>query len=127
MQTAIHSKMLAHELYDYIMIADLNWFWPVKARPGEVLLVNRVCVYNNSGANYGACYKVLKCQGEIHRINYIASINNGVVKRWECDNYLTNGDEIGVAITPNQAAETVQLSIQLIRFTDSDYNKLFGL
>jgi len=127
MQTAIHSKMIRHELYDFICPAALTWFWPVKARPGEVILINCVSIYNNSGANYAACYKGIKCGGKIHRINYIASINNGVVQRWTADNYLVNGDELGVAITPNAANETAQVSIQLIRFLDSEYNKLLGL
>ena len=127
MQTTIHSKMVHHEVYDYIMIAGLNWFWPIKSRPGEVILVNCVSIYNNSGANYGVCYKALKCQGEIHRINYIASINAGVVKRWEGDNYLAPNDELGVSVTPNAAGETVQMGFQIIRFIDSDYDKLFGL
>jgi len=125
MQTAIHSKMVEHLQYDFICPAALTWFWPIKAYKGEVLLINTISVYNNSGANYAACYKGIKHNGKIHRINYIASINNNVVKRWDSDNYLTNGDEIGVAITPNAANETVQISIQLIRFTDCDYDKLF--
>jgi len=128
MQTAIHSKMIIHETYDYKCGAvEVCWFWPVKARKGEVILVNTVSIYNNSGANYGACYKAIKHQGIIHRVNYTAAINNGVVHRWSCNNYITDGDEAGVGITPNQAAETVQIAIQGIRFTDADYNKLFGL
>jgi len=127
MQTAIHSKMIAHEKYDYICEAGLNWFWPIKARPGEVLLINSIAVYNNSGANYGVCYKGIKHKGEIYRINYMAAINAGVVQRWSANNYITEGDEMGVAITPNAANETVKVTIQLIRFTDTDYDKLFRI
>lgn len=125
MQTAIHSKMIAHELYDFICGQGLNWFWPIKARPGEVLLINTVSVYNNSGANYTACYKAVRHKGVIHRINYISAINNNVVKRWEGDNYITDGDEVGVGITPNAANETVQVAVQVIRFVDTDFNRLF--
>jgi len=127
MQTAIHSKMIEHLHYDYICPAALTWFWPVKAYKGEVILVNSIAIYNNSGANYGACYKGIKVDGHIHRINYIAAINNGLVKRFAENNYLSNGEEIGVAITPNAANDPVQIAIQLIRFTDKDYDKLLGL
>ena len=127
MQTAIHSKMIAHRCYDFICQAGLNWFFPVKARPGEVLLINCVAVYNNSGANYGVCYKAIKHQGETHRINHTASINDGVVQRWTADNYITDNDEIGIGITPNAANETVQVCFHIIRFTDADYDKLLGL
>ena len=127
MQTAIHSKMIAHEGYDFLCAAGLNWFWPVKARHEEVLLINCVAVYNNSGANYGVCYKAIKHRGETHRVNYTASINDGVVQRWTASNYITEGDEIGVGITPNAANETVQVCFHIVRFTDADYNKLFFL
>ena len=127
MITAIHSKMVRHELYDYVLPAGLSYFWPVKARPGEVIIVNQVSVYNNSGANYGICYKCLKCKGTIHRINHTAAINNGVVQRWSADNYLIDGDELGVALTPNAANETAQVSIQLVRFLDSEFDKLYRL
>jgi len=127
MITAIHSKMVRHELYDYVCPVLLTWFWPVKARRGEVIIVNQISVYNNSGANYGICYKGIKCHGEIHRINHSAAINTGVVQRWSADNYLIDGDELGVAITPNAVNDTVQISVQLIRFLDSEFDKLYRL
>lgn len=123
----LHSKMIQHEMYEYTMAAGLNWFYPIKARPGEVILVNCVSIYNNSGANYGACYKAIKCHGEVYRINSVTAINNGVVKRWEGDNFLRDGDELGVGITPNAAGEKGQVCFQIIRFVDTDYNKLLGL
>jgi len=119
--------MIAYERYDYTMIAGLNWYFPVKSRPGGVILVHAISIYNNSGANYGAMYKAVRIKGEVHRLNYTASLNNGLVKRWMEDYYITNGAEFGVGITPNAAGETTQVSFQTIHFTDVDYNKIFGL
>ncbi|GAH45006.1 unnamed protein product [marine sediment metagenome] len=119
--------MIRHEMYEYIMVAGLNWFFPIKARPGEVILVNCVSIYNQSGANYAACYKAIKCHGRIFRVNSTAAINNGVVQRWEGDNFLINNDELGVAVTPNAAGETTQVTFQIIRVLDSDYDKIVGL
>lgn len=123
MPLKIHSDMLINEHYHYTLQAGENILFPVKARPGEVLCVHSITIYNNSAANYAECYKLIKVEGHVCRMNYTAAINAGAVQRWATDVYIKNHQECGVAITPTAAGDTVCVNFQVIRFKDEDYFK----
>ena len=123
MPLKIHSNMLINEHCHYTLAADENILLPIKARPGEVICVHAISIYNNSGGNYGACYKLLRTGGHLCRLDYTAGINAGVVRGWAVDVYLRGNDECGVAITPAAAGDTVCVNFQVIRFKDDDYFK----
>jgi len=119
----VKSDQIRTEHYDYSMAAGENIFYPIKARRGEVIIVHSVCIYNPTQANSGACYKIMRVKGHECRLNYTAAINAGVVQRWATDVYLVDGDECGVAMTPNAAGDMYCVNFQILRFRDDEYFK----
>jgi len=117
------SDQVRTEQYDYLMALGVNYFFPIKARPGEVIVVHSVCIYNNSAANYAAIYKLLKVKGNVCPQNHSASLNVGRVQRWATDVYLVDGDECGVSINSPQAGLSVCINFQIIRMRDDEYFK----
>lgn len=118
-----HSKQIYVERYDYILVVGENIFYPVKARPGEVLIVHSISCYNNTQSDYTLLYKLLKRRGLEMRVNYQATLKAGVVHRFVADNYLIDGDETGIALTPNVAGNTVEVTVQCIRLIDAEFYK----
>lgn len=121
MPLKLKSEQLNTEHYHYTLAADENIFFPVKARPGEVVCVHSVCLYNPSQVNYTLAYKLMRLRGHICRLNYQAAINAGVVHRWATDVYLKEHEECGFAITPNAAGDEIAANFQIIRFRDDEY------
>jgi len=117
------SEQIATEQYIYTCAAGENIFLPMKARRNEVLIIHNISIYNTSQDNSGTCYKILRRRGILYRLNYVGAINAGVVHRWGVDIYLIDGDEMGIAYTPNAAGDTVQLVMQALRFRDDEYNQ----
>lgn len=115
------SNQVNTEHYHYTMLADENIYFPVKARPGEVIVVHSVCLYNPSQVNYTHAYKLMRQRGHIIRLNYAAAINAGVVQRWATDVYIKEHEEVGFAITPNGAGDEIAANFQIIRMKDSEY------
>lgn len=125
MPMLVNSEMLATEHYHFICgDAALNYFWPVKARAGEVIIVHSVTIFNNCGANFALCYKLMRAKGHIMYMNSVAAINNTVVQRWATDMYLNGNEECGVAVTPNAVNDEFQVTFQIIRMIDKLYPHL---
>jgi len=118
-----HSNQIAIERYDYTMAAGENILLPVKARRNEVIIVHCISIYNNSQVNYTLLYKVMEKRGRLCRLNYQAALNAGVVHRFCADNYLIEGDEAGIALTPAAAGDTVQITFQYLRLRDDEFYK----
>jgi len=121
MPIKLKSEQLNTEHYHYFLAADENCLFPVKARPGEVVIVHSVCLYNPSQANYTLGYKLMRQRGHTCRLNYTATINAGTVQRWATDVYLKDGEECGFAITPNAAGDEIAANFQILRFRDDEY------
>lgn len=117
------SNQIRTEHYHYTLAADENIFLPIKARPGEVIVVHSVTIYNPTQANSGVCYKLMRQKGHIIRLNSVAAINAGVVQRWATDVYLIDHEEGGVALTPNAAGDIYAVSFQIMRMRDDEYFK----
>ena len=117
------SDQLRTEHYDYEMALGENIFYPIKARPGEVIVVHSVCIYNGSAANFGAIYKLIRVKGHECRLNHNASLNVGRVQRWATDVYLKDGDECGISVNAPQAGGVVCVNFQILRFRDDEYFK----
>lgn len=117
------SDQINTEHYHYTLAAGENILFPVKARPGEVIIVHSVCLYNPSEVNYTHAYKLMRQRGHICRINYAAAVNAGVVQRWATDVYIIEHEEVGFAITPNAAGDVVDANFQIIRMRDDEYFK----
>lgn len=123
MPIKIQSSMLNTEHYHYTLAAGENILFPVKARPGEVLIVHSVCLYNPSQVNYTHIYKLMRQRGHICRLNYAAALNSITVRRWATDIYLKDHEECGFAVTPNAAGDIIAANFQIIRMRDDDYFK----
>ena len=117
------SNQILTEKYDYTMAAGENIFLPMKARPGEVLIVHLVSVYNPTQNQFTHIYKVLKRRGVLCRLNYTATLNTITVHRWATDIYMIDGDEGGIALTPSAAGDTVELTMQCLRLRNDEYFK----
>jgi len=105
------------------MGAGVNEFFPVKARPGEVIIVHSFGVYNPTLNNFTHVYKILKRKGGACRLNYTSAINTLTVQRWATDVYLIDGDEAGIILTAGAAGDIVELTMQGLRFRDDEYFK----
>jgi len=117
------SNQIRTEHYHYTMAAGENIFLPVKARPGEVLIVHSVCVLNPTVNDFTHIYKVMKSKGHLIRLNYAAGLATLTVRRWATDVYLVDGEEGGIALTPNVAGDEVAVNFQIIRMRDDEYFK----
>jgi hypothetical protein len=117
------SNQILTERYDYIMVVGENIFLPMKARPGEVLVVHCISIYNPTQNQFTNLYKMLKRRGILYRLNHTATLNTKVVQRWATDIYMIDGDEGGIALTPSAAGDTVEVIMQCIRMRDDEYFK----
>ena len=117
------SNQIFTECYCYTMGAGANEFLPIKARPGEVIIVHSFGIYNPTENGFTHCYKILKRRGQVCRLNYVAAIATITVRRWATDVYLIDGDEAGIILTPSVAGDIVELTIQGMRFRDDEYFK----
>ena len=117
------SDQVFTEHYHYTMGAGENIFLPIKARPGEVLIVHSVGIYNPTVNGFTHLYKILNRKGHNCRIEYAATVATLTVRRWSSDVYLIEGDECGIALTPSAAGDIVILTVQGMRFLDRDYFK----
>lgn len=120
MPIKILSNQVYTERYDYTMAADENIFLPIKAMPGEVLIIHSISVYNSSANKYGNMFKVMKRRGVLMRLDYLKELDDPGVKLFDQDIYLVDGDECGIALTPNAANDTVQVTFNCIRLIDAD-------
>ena len=117
------SNQILTERYDYTMAANENIFLPMKARPGEVLVIHSISVHNDTQNGFTHLYKVLKRRGLICRIDYVAALATIVTHLFDHDLYLIDGDEGGIALTPSAAGDTVKLTMQCLRMRDDEYFK----
>lgn len=117
------SNQIRTEHYDYTMAAGENIFLPIQARQKEVVVVHSVSVYNSTQANFTHVYKVMTVKGRLRRLNYVAAVNTLTVQRWATDIYLIDGEECGIALTPNAAGDIVEVTFQIIRMRDDEYFK----
>jgi len=117
------SNQVSTERYDYTLAVGENILLPIKARPGEVIIVHSISVYNNTQNGFTHCYKLLKRRGLTCRIDYVAAVATVVTHLFDHDLYLVDGDETGIALTPSAAGDTVQVTIQFIRLIDADFYK----
>jgi len=117
------SDQVFTEKYDYTMAAGVNEFLPIKARPGEVIIVLSFSIYNPTQNGFTHCYKVMKRKGQIYRLNYVAAIATITVRRWATNVYLIDGDEAGIILTPSTAGDIVELTLQGLRLRDDEYFK----
>ena len=123
MSLKVKSEQINTECYDYMMAAGENIFLPIKARHEEVILVHSISIYNPSQVNYTHVYKILRCKGDVRRLTYAASVNAGLVINWVKQIYLKDGQELGIAITPDGAGDMVEVTFQIIRMKDIEYFK----
>ena len=121
MPVKCQSNQIFTEHYHYTMGAGENIFLPVKARPGEVLIVHSVGIYNPTANGFTHIYKILNRKGHNCRIEYVAALATLTVRRWSSDVYLIDGDECGIALTPSAAGDMVILTVQGLRFRDDEY------
>jgi len=117
------SDQVLTERYDYTMAAGENILLPIKARRDEVILVHNVSVYNPSQSDYTNIYKVMRRRNRLCRLDHNATLGSKKVIRWGIDIYLIDGDEGGVALTPNAAGDKVEITFQCLRFRDDEYFK----
>ena len=117
------SNQILTEKYDYTMIVGENIFLPMKARPGEVLVVHSISVYNDTQSGFTNLYKILKRRGVVCRVDYVAALATIVTHLFDYDLYLIDGDECGIALTPSAAGDTVELTMQCLRMRDDEYFK----
>ena len=117
------SNQVRTEHYDYTLAAGENILLPIKARPGEVIVVHSISIYNPTQANFTHVYKVMTTKGHLRRLTYAAALNTIIVLNWDIDVYLIDGDECGIALTPNAAGDIVEVTFQIFRFRDDEYFK----
>ena len=115
------SAQIRTECYNYTMAAGENIFLPIKATRNEVIIVHSISVYNPTQANFTHVYKVIRTKGHLCRLNYIAAIATLAVQRWATEVYLIDGEECGIALTPNAAGDMVEVTFQIIRMRDDEY------
>lgn len=124
MPMKVKSNQPRTEFYDYHLAAGENILLPIKARPDEVIIVHSISIYNPSQVNYTHVYKVMTTKGRLRRLTYAASVNAGLVINWDIDVYLIDGEECGIALTPDAAGDIVEATFQIIRLRDDEYFKV---
>jgi len=117
------SDQVRTEYYDYNLDAGENILMPIKARPGEVIIVHSISLYNPTQANFTHAYKMLRTKGRLRRLTYAAALNTITVLNWNIDVYLIEHEECGFAITPNAASDLIEATFQIIRCRDDEYFK----
>ena len=117
------SDQIRTEYFDYGMAAGENVLMPIKARPGEVIIVHSISIYNPTQANFTHVYKMLRTKGRLRRLTYAATLNAALILNWNIDVYLIEHEECGIALTPNAAGDIVEVTFQIIRCRDDEYFK----
>jgi len=123
MPVKCQSNQIFTERYDYTMKAGENIFLPVKARPGEVIILHSLSCYNSTQNGFTHLYEVMRRRNTLCRLDYVATLVTVTVKKFSSEIYLIDGDEAGIALTPSVAGDIVELTMQGMRFRDDEYFK----
>lgn len=117
------SDMPFHFKYVYKLSATAKEFYFIKGRPGHVLWVDYISVYNPTESNYTHLYLMDRDHGEVSHCDYVASLNTILVKKFAADHYLKDGEELGIKITGAAEGDLLEVTVHGLRMIDEDYFK----
>lgn len=116
----VKSGQIYTEKYTYTLDTTVQQFWFSKGRPGGVLELVWLSVYNTTQSNITVFYILIKHKGEVIRLFYDGTIASKEVDAWTTPIYLDAGDEIGVEMDGNAAGDLVEVAAQWISHRDKD-------
>ena len=112
-----------HYSYTYKLETTEVEFYFLKGRPGRVMWVDYVSIYNPTTNQFTHVYLLCRDRGAVTRCDYKANCNTLVVQKFTADHYLKDGEELGIAITGSAATDTMEVTVHGLCFKDEDYFK----
>ena len=119
----VNDGMPFHFSFTYKLETTEALFFFLQGRPGQVMWIDYVSVYNPTANNFTHVYLLCKDRGIVTRCDYKANCNTLVVQKFTADHYLTDHEELGIAITGSAATDTMEVTIHGIRLKNEDYHK----
>jgi hypothetical protein len=116
----IKAGQIYTEKYTYTLDTTIQQFWFSKGRPGGVLELVFLSIYNLSQSDISAYYVLVKRRGEVIRIYYDAIVATKEVDCLTDPVYLEDGDEIGVEMDGTSVGDQVEIAAQWIWHADRD-------
>ena len=114
----IKSDQILTEKYIYQMNTTVQQFWFSKGRPGGVLEMVFLNVYNVAANSITVLYFIFKHNGEVSRFKYDASLSTKDVNPSFDTLYLGPGDELGIECDGGANADKVEVTAQWIWHKD---------
>lgn len=112
-----------HWRYTYKLETTATQFFFLQGRPGHVMWIDYVSVYNPTANNFTHLYLLCRERGEVERCDYVASLNTKLVKKFPADHYTVDGQEIGIEVVGSAATDTIEVVVHGLRMKDEDYFK----
>ena len=117
----IKHGMIYNEFYTFQLDTTVQQFWFSKGRPGGVLELVHINVYNKSAGEITVLYFLFEADGNVTRFKYDAALSSKDVNHHHAEIFLQDGDRLGVEMDGATNADEVEVSAQWIHHRDSDF------
>ena len=114
------SKQIFGEMYEYLTQNTGQPWYPIKGRPDMTLEIVNTSIYNASARDMSYLFIMLMRGGNVHRLDYAASVGDYEVWRSDESIYLAPGDEYGFQIIGGAVNDKVQIAVNGIMWSDKD-------
>ena len=106
--------MVRNEVYDYELDTTVQQFWVSKGRPGGLLELVIMTIYNASQSSATAYYILFKHKGVVRRIHYHPTLETITLEKMDTPLYLDDGDELGFEIDGGGVGDKIEVFAQLL-------------
>ena len=112
--------MIRNEVYDFILDTTVQQFWISKGRPGGILELVLLSIYNASQTSATFTYFLIKHKGVVRRIHYHATLETVTLEKMDTPLYLDDGDELGIEIDGGAVGDELEVFAQLLWHRSED-------
>ena len=114
------SGRIRNEIYDYVLDTTVQQFWISKGRPGGVLELVLLSIYNASQSSATFTYFLFKRKGVIRRFWHHPTLETVTLETYVDDLYLDDGDELGIEIDGGAVGDKLEVFAQLLWHKDEE-------
>jgi len=116
----VKSGQIYTEKYTYSLDTNVQQFWFSRGRPGGVLELVFLSVYNISANSITGLYFLIDHRGEVTRFLYDATLETKTVNAHFETLYLDRGEKLGVEMDGGAVGDNVEVTAQWIWHADED-------
>lgn len=116
----VKSGQIRNEIYNYELDTTVQQFWLSKGRPGGILELVLLTIYNASQSSATFTYFLFKHKGVVRRFWHHPTLETVTLETFTDTLYLDDGDELGIEIDGGAVGDELEVFAQLIWHRNDD-------